>query len=142
MRFAKESIPSQSLSILNGVLNPPERRINSESCLRRPPDGQQHTEVEPDHILLHLQSMTRGSGWNIFSNYNKVMTKGRKTVNDEFLLPTNASWWSSPESSEQADALKRTAVTKRLLWPIGVFKSHLKCLKAHFSLLRAAPTLV
>lgn len=97
--FAKESIPSQSLSILNDVLNSPERRVNGESSLKRLPDGQQHAKVEPDHILLHLQSMTGGSGWNIFSNHNKDMTKGRKTVNDEFLLPSNASWWSSPESA-------------------------------------------
>lgn len=48
--------------------------------------------------------MTRAAAWNIFSKYNKVMTKG-KTVNDddEFLLPTDASCWSSPEASEQSE---------------------------------------
>lgn len=112
MRFAKESVPSQTLSILNGIPNPPERRVKSESCLKRPPDGQQHCDhcqdVAPDHILLHLQSMTRAAAWNSFSKYNKVMTKG-KTVNDddEFLLPTDASCWSSPEA-EQSEALNKT----------------------------------
>lgn len=78
MRFVKESIPSQSSSILSGVLNSLARRVNRESCLKRPPGGQQHAEVEPDHILLHLQSMTEGSGWNIYG-------KGKK----------NSKWWIS-----------------------------------------------
>lgn len=94
----------RGLSFLDGVLNSPERRVSRESCLRRPPDGQQHAWGEPDRVLLHLQSMTRASGWKVFSNDNKVMTEGRKTVNDEFLPSTNASWWSSPRSSEQASA--------------------------------------
>lgn len=126
VRFAKESTPSQTLSILDGILNPPERRVKSESWLKRPPDGQQHTEysqdVAPDHILLHLQSMTRAAAWNIFSKYNKVMTKG-KTVNDnddEFLLPPDASCQSSPKASEQSEALNKTVVPKSFLWPTHV----------------------
>lgn len=34
--------------------------------------------------------------------------------------------------NQQADALKRTTLTKRFLWPVSVFKSHLKCLAEHF----------
>lgn len=44
------------------------------------------------------------------------MTKA-KTVNDddEFLLPTDTSCRSSPEASEQSEALNKTVVPERFL---------------------------